>query len=673
MFINAQTWYRQNPKLSTHTLYDIDNNGNHFMAVGELGTIISSLDAGDTWSTINPYPDQDLNGIKVLSSTTMIAVGNQGTILRSTNKGISWTKISAPTSKNLNKVHFLNSELGLIVGSDGVILRSTNGGFSWTAVNSGVTHHLNNVFFLDSNRAYAVGNNGTFLRSTDGGINWSKINLSTTTNLTGVFFTSWDIGYLIGSYTFMRTVNGGDNWERKAGGSEFNQSIKFKNPNEGYIASGPFGRFYKCTNPLVDFRNIGWAEVNSSDDSNDRLNGLAFHNDVIISVGSFGIILKSTDSGKTWEQKDRGHVKAVLSLEFFDENFGIAVGEESLLTTQDGGKNWTSNKTFEDWFEDSEILLTNMQFLNRNTIYVTGQYGNLIKSKDGGLSWADIESNVSNRWVTGCHFFDEMKGIIIGDEVLKRTINGGTSWLPINLPDNVTDYFWDIHFLNADKGFLSGGNGALYRTLTAGVTWERVPLPTISDIYKIHFYDQNTGFVVGSKGVMHKTVNGGTTWSSVSISGASDFWDVHVLSQNTVYATSPTDGLYKSTDGGVSWTLDKAQKGVFGIEFTSQGTGYIGGLLGMIKTSNQLLTSTQEEEMQFANKVLVYPNPTDGILNIDVINGVQIQIYNVAGVELARFEAMHESIDISSFESGVYFLKIFNSEGSFSVKKIIKH
>ena len=673
LFANSQTWYRQNPKLSTETLNDIDNSEMHFMAVGVSGAILSSTDIGETWSSKYPYPDQDLNGIKMINQNLAIAVGNQGTILRTTDKGANWNKINTPTSKNLNKVHFITNSLGLIVGNDGLILRTTNGGLSWTSINSGVSHHLNSVFFLDANRAYVVGNNGTFLRSADGGSTWTKINTSTSTNLTGVFFTSWDIGYIIGSYTFMRTVNGGDNWQRKSGGSEFNSCIKFKNANEGYIASGPFGRFYKCTNPLIEFNNVGWAQVKSSNESNDRLNGLAIFNDIIISVGSFGTIIKSTDSGKTWKQNDRGHIKAILSIDFFDESFGIAVGEEALLKTQDGGKTWVVDETFNDWFDDSDIFLSNIQYLNRNTIYVTGQYGNLVKTKDAGVSWFDIKTNVSGRWVKDCHFFDEMKGIIVGHEVIKRTINGGTSWLPINLPDNTTDDFWDIHFLNAERGFLAGDNGALYKTSTGGVTWERIPLSTSSTLTKINFLNQNVGYVIGNNGKVYRTENGGNSWKDVSISEATQLWDVKVVSTNDVYVTSPNEGLFTSKDGGNNWTLDSKQKGVFGVEFTNLGTGYISGLSGMIKTSKQILSSVEESEKEISMALKAYPNPTKGLLNIEAPEAASLIIYNISGVELAKFDVIEKSIDISHFENGIYFFKIFNSVGSCSLWKIIKH
>ena len=76
--------------------------------------------------------------------------------------------------------------------------------------------------------------------------------------------------------------------------------------------------------------------------------------------------------------------------------------------------------------------------------------------------------------------------------------------------------------------------------------------------------------------------------------------------------------------------------------------------------------------MKYANKIQVYPNPSSGHINIDAPEGASLVIYNISGIELAKFDVIEKSIDISHFEKGVYFLRIFNSEDYFSVKKIIK-
>jgi len=62
-------------------------------------------------------------------------------------------------------------------------------------------------------------------------------------------------------------------------------------------------------------------------------------------------IIKSTDLGKSWNEKLSIDSFAVLYLNFFDENTGVAIGEKELsdsfsvkiFHTSDGGDSWTAN------------------------------------------------------------------------------------------------------------------------------------------------------------------------------------------------------------------------------------------------------------------------------------------------------------------------------------------
>ena len=76
------------------------------------------------------------------------------------------------------------------------------------------------------------------------------------------------------------------------------------------------------------------------------------------------------------------------------------------------------------------------------------------------------------------------------------------------------------------------------------------------------------------------------------------------------------------------------------------------------------------------NNINVYPNPTNGILNIHTgYRNVEYIICNIEGKELARFKNtpdMNEfSIDLSSLENGVYHLKAINSTSDVKVFKIV--
>lgn len=61
------------------------------------------------------------------------------------------------------------------------------------------------------------------------------------------------------------------------------------------------------------------------------------------------------------------------------------------------------------------------------------------------------------------------------------------------------------------------------------------------------------------------------------------------------------------------------------------------------------------------NKVIVYPNPTQQLLNVDLRSEATIEIYSLLGVLLDKFPAKQKHIiDISSYPPGMYFLKTQN-------------
>ncbi len=75
-------------------------------------------------------------------------------------------------------------------------------------------------------------------------------------------------------------------------------------------------------------------------------------------------------------------------------------------------------------------------------------------------------------------------------------------------------------------------------------------------------------------------------------------------------------------------------------------------------------------------QVSVYPNPVSELLSIDVgeLETGIIQLYNVAGQlqEEKVFDSRLNTMDVSGYSTGAYFLKVSTEKGSFSKKVLIK-
>ncbi|OQA12604.1 MAG: hypothetical protein BWY67_00202 [Bacteroidetes bacterium ADurb.Bin397] len=69
----------------------------------------------------------------------------------------------------------------------------------------------------------------------------------------------------------------------------------------------------------------------------------------------------------------------------------------------------------------------------------------------------------------------------------------------------------------------------------------------------------------------------------------------------------------------------------------------------------------------------MYPNPTNGIVMMDT-NGqriLEISVYNTTGQLIANPDVYSNSIDLSSFSSGIYMVKITTAENVIT-KRIVK-
>ena len=102
------------------------------------------------------------------------AVGYKGTIVATLDGGQSWQGQSSGTAASLYSVHFVDAQRGWAVGSYGTILATLDGGQSWQEQSSGTDEGLESVHFVDAQRGWAVGKGGSIIATLDGGQSWEN-------------------------------------------------------------------------------------------------------------------------------------------------------------------------------------------------------------------------------------------------------------------------------------------------------------------------------------------------------------------------------------------------------------------------------------------------------------------------------------------------------------------
>jgi hypothetical protein len=107
-------WHLRNPLPQGNNLSGVAYGNGTFVAVGELGTILTSPD-GVTWTIRTSGTSAYLSGV-AYGNGTFVAVGELGTILTSPD-GVTWTIRTSGTTYSLNGVAYGNGTF-VAVGSN---------------------------------------------------------------------------------------------------------------------------------------------------------------------------------------------------------------------------------------------------------------------------------------------------------------------------------------------------------------------------------------------------------------------------------------------------------------------------------------------------------------------------------------------------------------------------
>lgn len=370
-------------------------------------------------------------------------------------------------------------------------------------------------------------------------------------------------------------------------------------------------------------------------------------------------------------------------------------------------------------------IVRKIQFINSGTAYAVGDSA-LLKSTDGGETWADITANITATYPSfrTLFFVDESVGFIgrpniTGGPTLLKTINGGNTWTDVSssiMSQGVSDLF----FVSPDIGYATGGVGAgnvFARTIDGGKNWTKVQTPAIETAVTMHFINDLTGFS-GTNQIM-KTTDGGQSWLPVvmpALSSANAISDFVFMNNSVGYAlTNGGNVVLKTIDGGNTWTAKSTGTGgifSFDIGFTNAGTGFLilnynsvyitqnGGdtwnkdttlpagshpaclaaiagrvLVGTIdgnillrKSSSAGITGIDEEHIS------IYPNPVNtGTLHFNnpARQKLGVKIYDAAGRLVITENNVTDKINIS-LAPAVYYCHIQGAEaGTSYMQKLV--
>ncbi len=357
--------------------------------------------------------------------------------------------------------------------------------------------------------------------------------------------------------------------------------------------------------------------------------------------------------------------------------------------------------------------------INNDTLYL-GTLGNgIYRSTNGGSSWTQINSGISNMqiwniaYVNGSLFASSTNGTVF------KSTNGGDSWVLSNTGISTTTIIRNFAFFN-NKIFATSTNKGVYISSDNGSSWTQhntglvglvaEPLLVVdTDLFvgvnqKVYKYDSaNQNWISKSVGIPNNTVtsltytkdnlqnislfestvntndvtistNKGDSWSVVK-NGLPSVGVYSLLGIGTEVYLGNDYGVYKTTNQGTNWVDISGFTNASPAKFLSKSSTdlYVIQEAKIWKKSlNNLGVSGLENGFE-SQTIKIYPNPTSGNFNIEIdenLIGAKATIYNLLGQKIKTLD-LKTTTTTEVLNKGIYLLEIEKDENKTTQKLIV--
>jgi len=304
--------------------------------------------------------------------------------------------------------------------------------------------NVRTISFSDSLNGFGIGRStmaaatlnqsstsSSIIKTIDGGLTWEDVYITDTFQLNDIIHTNPSIIYCVGSSgshgIIAKTIDSGQNWDTTIV-SHGLSSISFPSDSIGYACGGP------------------------------------------------GVVLKTINYGQDWSIINNILLDYPYRCHFVNDSVGLILANTGIYNTEiyktiDGGINWTAQP----------IPIGNLNaftFSSDSIGYyaINSDDGNQVisiyKTTDCGEQWNQI-STFTGMSSSSMNFTSDSVGYIVGQFVVKKTVDGGYNWVnQIANPPGLSIFYDDIHdvfFVDSIHGFIAGNN-QFYRTNIGGGT-----------------------------------------------------------------------------------------------------------------------------------------------------------------------------------------------------------
>jgi len=247
--------------------------------------------------------------------------------------------------------------------------------------------------------------------------------------------------------------------------------------------------------------------------------GISFDAGKGVAVGAGGAIFGSADAGKTWMPVQHGLTELALLAVDKRGAHTIAVGQAAIVMIEDSPGHWAKI----DMGEINSRLFS-VSVNSKGLAFAVGEFGTVIKSTDGGRTWAPMAPN----WA---------------------------SYANANAPGTGEPNIYAVNVSESGEITLAGEFGVILRSVDGGAQWRvlRPVTPQTPTIFALHIPRDGTGvsYAVGQTGELLQSADRGVTWVRTPTNTKANFLGVAASGDQVVVTGMRV--MYRSQDAGKSW------------------------------------------------------------------------------------------------------------------------
>jgi photosystem II stability/assembly factor-like uncharacterized protein len=623
-----------------------------YAATADSGIYIFNGSVGSDryWQKINT----GLTTLKVMSllaidSVTLLAGTNGNGIFKSVNKGVTWTAVANSTLNTAIITSFVRAGTHIFLTSrNNGVFTSDDKGSTWNDFNDVHTLNINGTRLLSYNEAtkeLAVVNHDAIFRTA----------VTSTTPVAA--YTSIVTGLLINTFYHSISNNGAMwllatdqgvyttpansiNWTFNNTGIP-TMNVRTVVPFQNTLIAGTIGEGIFKANATT----FSWIATNFG--FNDVITySMSSSGEALLAAATEKGVFVSKDLGNSYKRCNKGLTDSlnVTDITFWGSKLLAATKKSGVFISADSGKSWT--------MFNSALMAVNIRKLIPTPTFIClfAEGGDVYRSQ--GNLWKQIQNGLPpSAEPTALAVYGNTIALgTMGDGVYIRNVTTG-QWQAFN--QGLSNLKVTSLTTQRNKLFAGTEGNGVFVTDTTAADWKSTAPTTISHTV-----------LMG--------LNGGNIQAMATYAGY-------------VFA-SYEGGLLATSDQGATWIAGGNQfnlpsySNIKKIEFvptrvfvTTENNGLYSNLLSELPVIIGI-----NEQANEAGTFNIYPNPSDGNLNVDLRlikgNVKQVIIYNQEGKNVASFQP-HSELTVPLHLpkiSGNYFIQVITNGGTAAQKFIIK-